>query len=241
MIRYLKIRRDPRPRADGSRFSTALACDAARKYDKNRKETTLKRTQCQLITGAGDSGKTRWLSRLHEKWSEIWGAKIKSPPVYISALQPLSSWTDAPHVEAWYEKQREKSETTARSWGSLNQQQRADQLAEYILDTKALLFIDDAHRLTGRKLQAARTCVMSANIWLIACTQENRLGPSLRTIVERRDPQRTPLKTEASYDATTALMWGLIAFCVCIGWWEAGLVLGGLKMLGTGRRASRPE
>ena len=240
-MRYLKIRTDPRPRKDGSRFATALVCDASRKYDKQRKETTLRRTRCQLLTGAGDSGKSRWLTRLHERWQDIWGAKIKAEPVFISALQPLSSWTDAPHVERWYEQLREEEGCTLKSWRSLNQQQRADQLAEYIHTTRALLFIDDAHRLTGRKLQAARACVLSATIWLITCSQENRLAPSLRTVVERREPQRTALKTDASYDATAAVMWALIALTVAVGWWEAGLALGGLKMLGTGRRAARPE
>ena len=241
-MRYLKIKTETRVRKDGSCFSTPLICDASRKFDKQRTEKPMKRLSCQLITGAADSGKSRWLSRLHEKWQPIWGSKIKAEPVFISALQPLSSWTDAPYVEQWYEQRRESDpESKARSWRSLNQQQRADQLAEYIDATGALLFVDDAHKLTGRKLQAARACVLAARIWLIACSQENRLPPNLRTVVDRREPQRTPLQTDASYDATAFVMWMMIALSVGIGWWEAGLVLGGMKMLGSGRRATRPE
>ena len=244
-MRYLRIRTETKPRKDGTLQFTPIICDASRKYDKHRKETPLKRLRCQLIEGAADSGKTRWLVRLHEKWQGIWGAKIKAEPVYLSALQPLSSWTDAPHVEAWYadkQKQAEaKNEPVGRCWKQLNQQQRADLLADYIDDTRAVLFIDDAHKLTGRKLQTARACILSARIWLIACSQENRLAPNLRTIVERREPQRTHLQSDASYDATHFVMWLMIALCVGIGWWEAGLVLGGMKLLGTGRRASRAE
>ncbi|MCG8117810.1 MAG: hypothetical protein N0E45_20970, partial [Candidatus Thiodiazotropha endolucinida] len=95
--------------------------------------------------------------------------------------------------------------------------------------------------LTGRKLQVARSCVLSARVWLLSASQENRLAPSLRTVVERREPQRTQLQTEASYDATNMLIWSMIALAVAVGWWEAGLVLGGLKMLGSGRRAARAE
>lgn len=253
-MRYLKIRTETKPRRDGSCLATPLICEAAHRYDKNRTEKSLKRLQCQLIVGAADSGKTRWLSRLHERWQDIWGAKHKAEPVYLSALQPLSSWTDAPHVERWYEQQREAvlekqggharradDIQPKRAWSQLNQQQRADQLAEYIHETGALLFVDDAHRLTGRKLQAARACVMSARVWLMSASQENRLPPNLRTIVERREPQRTHLQSEASYDATTFVMWLMIALSVGIGWWEAGLVLGGMKMLGSGRRATRAE
>ena len=244
-MRYLRIRTETKPRADGSRLCTPLICDASHQYDKHRTETPLRRLQCQLIVGAADSGKTRWLTRLHDKWRGIWGAKVKAEPVYLSALQPLSSWTDAPHVEKWYterqEAAREAGEKPGRNWCQLNQQQRADLLADYIDDTKALLFIDDAHRLTGRKLQAARACVLAARIWLIACSQENRLAPNLRTIVERREPQRTRLQTDASYDATNFVMWTMVALSVGVGWWEAALVLGGMKMLGSGRRAARPE
>ena len=253
-MRYLKIRTETKPRRDGSCLATPLICEAAHRYDKNRTEKSLKRLQCQLIVGAADSGKTRWLSRLHERWQDIWGAKHKAEPVFLSALQPLSSWTDAPHVEQWYEGQREAvlekqggharragDKQPGRPWSQLNQQQRADQLAEYIHETGALLFIDDAHRLTGRKLQAARACVMSARVWLMSASQENRLAPNLRTIVERREPQRTHLQSEASYDATTVVMWLLVALSVGIGWWEAALVLGGMKMLGSGRRASRAD
>ena len=243
-MRYLKIRTETKPRRDGSCLATPLICEAAHRYDKNRTEKSLKRLQCQLIVGAADSGKTRWLSRLHERWQDIWGAKHKAEPVFLSALQPLSSWTDAPHVEQWYEQQRAAQAEGApkqRAWSQLNQQQRADQLAEYIHETGALLFVDDAHRLTGRKLQAARACVMSARVWLMSASQENRLAPNLRTIVERREPQRTHLQSEASYDATTFVMWLMIALSVGVGWWEAGLVLGGMKMLGSGRRASRAE
>lgn len=244
-MRYLRIRTETKPRKDGTQPATALIVDAARKFDKHRREKIVRKSNCQLILGAADAGKSRWLSRLHEKWNGIWGAKLKAEPVFISALQPLSSWTDAPHVENWYTERQQTAEKTGevpgRCWSSLNQQQRADLMADYIDETKALLFIDDAHRLTGRKLQAARQCVLAARIWLMTCTQENRLPPNLRTIVERREPQRTQLQTDASYDATNVLMWGLIALAVAVGWWEAGLVLGGLKMLGSGRRAARPE
>lgn len=244
-MRYLRIRTETKPRRDGSRLSTPLIVDAVHKHDRKRRETALKRMKCQLIIGAADSGKTRWLTRLHEQWQGIWGAKVKAEPVFLSALQPLSSWTDAPHVEDWYSQKQQQAaadgEPARRCWSQLNQTQRADVLADYIDQTHALLFIDDAHRLTGRKLQAARACVLAARLWLLSCSQENRLPPNLRTIVERREPQRTQLQTDASYDATGFVMWGLIGLAVAIGWWEAGLVLGGLKMLGSGRRAARAE
>lgn len=100
-MRHLKIRTKTNPRRDGSCLATPLVCEAAHRYDNNRSEKSLKRLQCQLIVGAADSGKAHWLNRLHDRWQDkyIWGSKDKVLPVYLSVLQLLSSWTDAPHVE----------------------------------------------------------------------------------------------------------------------------------------------
>jgi hypothetical protein len=241
-MRYLKLRTNTKPRACGLASVTPLIVDAPRKFAKQKKETPLQRKRCQLITGAHDCGKSRWLNRLHEGWKPIWGAKVKSSPVYLGALQPVSTWTDQLHVENWFDRQPSVDATRPnRKWQSLNQQQRADQLEHYLAATGALLFIDDAHRLTGRKLQIARLCLISSKIWLVASAAENRLPPNVRPIIERRDPQRIKLSTDASYDATSTLMWGMVFVALVIGWWEVSLVLGGLKMLGSGRRAARPD
>ncbi|ABU75100.1 hypothetical protein M892_28655 (plasmid) [Vibrio campbellii ATCC BAA-1116] len=109
------------------------------------------------------------------------------------------------------------------------------------METQSLLFIDDAHKLTGRKAQIARKCLMSAKLWLMTCSEEGRLPPSIRPIVERREPQRINLESDVSYDTTKALVWFMVALCVVSGAWEAGAVIGGLQMLGSGRRSTRAD
>nr|WP_269809297.1 hypothetical protein [Enterovibrio nigricans] len=59
--------------------------------------------------------------------------------------------------------------------------------------------------------------------------------------MDRRTPQITNLESDVSYDNTKVLIWSLVALCIVAGAWEAGAVLGGLQMLGTGRRASRAD
>ena len=104
-----------------------------------------------------------------------------------------------------------------------------------------MLFIDDAHKLAGRKLQIARKCVLSSRLFVIAASEEQRMPPNLRTVVMRRDPQIFRLNSEVSYDATNLFMWAFLVACLAAGWWEAALVLGGLKALGSGRRAARAD
>ena len=76
---------------------------------------------------------------------------------------------------------------------------------------------------------------------MITASQENRLAPNLRPVIERREPQRTRLKTDASYDATSAAVWIMMLLALGAGWWEISLVLGGLKMLGNGRNSARMD
>ncbi len=247
-MRFLKLRTNSKPKKDGSKAVTPLVVDSPRKYapSKDRKEQCLSKKRCLLITGAHDSGKTRWLSRLRDEWRGIWGSKIKAEPIWLGALSPVGSWVDNSAVADWHDEQ-EKEKLKAdddyrlRLWDRLNQQQKAEILPEYLKDNGGLLFIDDAHRLTGRKLQIARQCVIAAKIWVISASQENRLAPNLRPVIERREPQRTRLKTDASYDATGAAVWIMMLLALGVGWWEISLVLGGLKMLGNGRTSARQD
>ncbi|WP_434363053.1 hypothetical protein NF212_25405 (plasmid) [Parasalinivibrio latis] len=240
-MRFLKLRTDSkRTRKDGSAYVTPLIVDAPRRYAPNtaRKETALKRKKCQLITGAHDSGKTRWLNRLFEARTNIWGTKPQ--PVRLDGLMPLSSWVEVPGIDSWHREWKAEEENPV-PWQKLNLQQKADTLSEYLADTGAMLFLDDAHKLTGRKAQVARKCMLATPLWLVAASEEGRLPPSIRPLVERRDPQRTNLESDVSYDTTRILIWILVATCIASGAWEAGAVLGGLQMLGSGRRATRAD
>lgn len=240
-MRFLKLRTDnKRTRKNGIKYVTPLVVDAPRKFapSSTRTETCLRRKECQLITGAHDSGKSRWLMRLKDTRNEIWGKKAQ--PVVLEGLMPLSSWIEIKGIDKWYA-EFTKTEPNAKPWHKLNLQIKADLLADYLLDTQAMLFVDDAHKLTGRKAQIARKCMLSSKLWLVAVSEEGRLPPSMRPLVERRNPQRTNLESDVSYDTTKALMWFLVAICVVAGAWEVGAVVGGLQMLGSGRRSTRAD
>lgn len=246
-MQYLRIRNSVRQvRADGSAYAVPLHVTKSRKYGKVISEKAISRKSPVLVTGAHDSGKTRWLMRLHEHAAGIWGAKHKAEPLWLGALRPLAAWCDAPFVEAWWEQIRKAeveagAEDARKPWTKLKQWERAEVLPDYCRDTGAILFIDDAHKLSGRKLQIARLCALSARLYVVAASEEQRIPPNLRTVLMRRDPQIFRLETEAAYDATNLVMWVVIVACLGAGFWEASLVLGGLKALGSGRRASRSD
>ena len=246
-MEFLKIRRGTgQLRADGSRYAVPLYVTKTKRMGNTISEEPISTKRSILVTGAHDSGKTKWLERLHEHAREIWGTKSKTSPLYLNTLSPLSAWCDEPDVEKWWEGLRVTEEAadpaTARvPWKALKQYQRAETLPEYCKDTKAVLFIDDAHKLAGRKLQIARKCVLASRLFVIAASEEQRMPPNLRTVVMKRDPQIFRLDTDVSYDATNLFMWAVLVACLAAGWFEAAMVLGGLKMLGSGRRAARAD
>ena len=242
-MEYLKIRRTKKQvRADGSPYAVPIFVSKTRKYGKVTSEQTISIKTPVLVTGAHDSGKTRWLTRLHESAVEIWGAKHKAQPLYLDALSPIAAWCDSPAIGHWWDSQQialPQDEQTL--WKSLKQHARTEVLPDYCRENKAVLFIDDAHKLAGRKLQLARQCAMACRLSVVSASEEQRIPPNLRSVLMRRKPQIFRLDSEVAYDATHILMWLLLVSCLLIGWWEAALILGGLKALGTGRRAARAD
>lgn len=103
-MEYLKIRRTKsQVRADGSRYAVPIFISKTRKYGKVTSEQSISVKQSVLVTGAHDSGKTRWLTRMHEHATEIWGAKNKAKPLYLDSLSPLSAWTDCTAIGKWWD------------------------------------------------------------------------------------------------------------------------------------------
>jgi hypothetical protein len=248
-MQFLKIKNSKgQIRADGSIYAVPLWITKNRKYGKTTQEKAISRKRPILVTGAHDSGKTRFLMRLHQQALSVW--TVKSEPLWLGALRPLVAWCDTPQVMEWWEALRKIEEEKAEQgetlkpriqWRSLKQWEKAEVLPDYLRDTNAILFIDDAHRLSGRKLQIARECALASKIHVISVSEEQRLPPNLRTVLMRRDPQIYRLDSEASYDATSIIMWFFVLACLGAGFWEAGAVVGGLQALSGGRRASRAD
>lgn len=252
-MEYLKIRRGERQRrADGSPYAVPLVVRKTRKYGETLSEKAISRKSSILVTGPHDSGKSRWVHRLHEHAAEIWGAKCPAAPLYLPALRPLGAWADAPAVAAWWEERRKSEQERAeaeelephkvrRPWTSLPAWQRSEALIDYVAEARPVVFVDDAHRLSGRKLDVARRCVLPAPLWVVSASQENRIPPNLRTVLLRREHQRFTLASDTAYDVTGGLVWAGAAALAVMGWWEMSMVVGGLQMFASGRRASRQD
>lgn len=240
--------------ADGAgRYVIPILKRKARKYGPVIDQEIIQRKTPTLITGAHDSGKSRMLQRLHAEERVIWGRKINAPALWLGALRPLGAWSDAPHVADWWDKRAAKltekvdaggtldKPGQVRPWAKLPAWERAEALPDYLKDTGAVLFLDDAHKLAGRKLQIARECALVARVWCAAASDEQRIPPNLRAVMMRRDPQVIRLGSDVAYDATNVLTWILALLLTAAGAWQAGLAVAGLKALSSGRLSAKQD
>lgn len=247
MLHYLRIKQGrAMRRADGSQGAALIWCSKSTKRAKTRTEKTISKRRPLLVLGGHDSGKTRMLRRMFDAEQAIWSDTRlrRGPALYLGALRPLAAWAEGGQVERWWDGDSDTAGARGpkgREWRRLAQWERMDQLPAYVRASKCVLFIDDAHKLTGRKLDVARECIQSASMVVVGASQINRIGPSLRGHIERRDCQTLNLKTKAAYDVTPALMWGAAALAAASGNIAAAAAIGGLQMLSSGKRSARQD
>jgi hypothetical protein len=221
----------------------------------------IKKTGNVLITGAHHSGKSAIISRLYDEAEEIWFNQVKPyrysrnakltndkpmlkqgetledwqfpEPLLLSGITPLSKWIEHEGIKDWYEAQGLGEYKKLPAW------KRAELLPRYLGETRAILFVDDAHKLTGRKLQIVKDCTSAAFRVVMATSDENTLAPNIRRQFLDSNPQIVRLNSEVAYDATHLLVWFIVCVCFLTGQTELGGILAMLETLKNGRRASR--
>lgn len=215
----------------------AIVVKKTRKYGQVIEQTCIKTKDNVLITGAHASGKSYWLTRLYKEAGRIWHRKKEVEPLFLSATRPISSWSEGKHFVTWWAFREDLDDD--RHWNKLKAYEKQDVLPQYLKETGAVLFIDDAHLLNGNKLKIAQSCVRSASVFVMTASDEGRISPSLRKDVMFSKPQIFRLDSDVAYDATSIFMWLSILVAMGFGAYELAAVLGGLKMLGSGQRATK--
>ena len=216
-----------------------------------------------LITGSHHSGKTRAITRLFEHAEEIWSNQIKPyaftrgivatnkpmltygeavenweypPAVFICGNAPLSKWVDHDGIEKWW-----NAENPESPYLKIPAWKRCEIIAKYLRATRAVLFVDDAHKLSGRKLIIAKQCIDRAFRVVIAASDENRISPSIRKQFLETKPQMIRLTSDVAYDATHVLAWVFVLIAMLAGAPEIAAAIGLFEVMKGGRRASKQD
>lgn len=219
----------------GRTFDQVRACvplvrTKTRKYGAVLDEHWLSTKRDWMILGANAAGKTRWLQRLHSQAPRIWRDR---PAVLLRAVDPIGAWTADPRIRAYMEA------TSGQPWSKAKCWERAEWLIRWVQQQRAVLLLDDAHHLSGRKLDIAQRLALVAGRVVAGASQENRIPINLRMTLHDRHPIVEALKSEAAYDATAVFLWLLILAAMGAGAWQLAAILGGMKFLGRGSRAAR--
>jgi hypothetical protein len=148
----------------------------------------------------------------------------------------MSKWLDHEGAAAWWDK-----ENPAQPYAKIPAWKRCELLPKYLRATRAVLFVDDAHKLTGRKLVIAKECIDRAHRVVLACNDENRLSPSIRRPFLETKPQEIRLTSEVAYDATHVLVWLFVALAMFAGSPELAALIGVFELMKGGRRASKQD
>lgn len=201
-----------------------------RKYGAVLDEHWLSTKRDVMVIGANAAGKTRWLLRLHAEAAHIWKDK---PALLLRAVDPIGAWSSDPRVRAYMEA------TSKLPWSKTKCWERSEWLIRWVEHTHAVLLLDDAHQLAGRKLDIAKRLTQVAGRIVTGASQENRIPINLRMALLARDPAIEALKSDAAYDATAVFLWLLILAALGAGAWQLAAILGGMKFLGRGNRAAR--
>ena len=227
-MRMLLLRPARRP-VSGSAKRVPVVRERARKYGRVTEEKTLSIRRDLLITGPNQSGKSRWLAKLDAGGDDVW---IGRERIYLRATEPLQRWAEDPRVV--------KAVTAAgKDWAKLKAYERVDALVAWVKSAKAVVILDDTHKLSGRKLDITCQLGREAGVLVTGAFDENAIPMSLRMLIDKRNPQRISLSSDAAFDVTNLAMWMAILAAIGAGWWQLAMVMGGMKVLAGGRRAAR--
>lgn len=230
-----------RPRSrhgDGKiKSRTAIWRKRERKFGKVSKEEYLSRTKDLAIYGPHSAGKSRWLTRMHEAAPQLW---IGHPALLLRAVEPLGVWVDVdPRLAVWHDARPEVTAEQLRPWAKLRQPEKLAALLAWVEAEGVTLLLDDAHKLTARKADAALQLIRAAKVVIHTAEDEARLPISLRLALASRAPQVVRLSSDAAYDYTSAFIWVLCLLCAAAGAWPVAAAVGGLKVMAHGRKAAR--
>jgi hypothetical protein len=247
-MKFLNIRREKQERKDGTKPAKMYFEEKSKKFGSLVSSKYISNRKNILISGGFQSGKSRIIFKIWTARKDIFGANRGF--VKLSGLGTIAEFVDTPTLRNFYNSipKGDNAELIAffnanegREFKNLRQHERIENLILYVKHNNTILVIDDANRLTNRKLEIAKRCIEHCKQFVIATNEEQKLATSLRTVVMNSNLEHIKLDTNASYDVTGIFVWLIVAAAAVGGWYELAFIMGGLKALSTGRGATRKD
>jgi hypothetical protein len=195
--------------------------------NKCSKDIYISKRKSLLIFGDSDSGKTRNLSKVYRSRKELW---TKRPTIRFEALQPLTQWVEKEEVQKFF------TLKTNKPFKGLQSFEKVEILLDYCREMKPIIFLEDAHKLTGRKLQIIKKATFRRIVFATALS-ENRIPSTIRRQLTT-NVQRFNFRSDVAFDATPVLIVIICAVLAFAGMPELAVLGGILGMVARGRLGS---
>lgn len=247
-MKFLNIRREKIERKDGTKKAKMYFEEKSQKFGRLISSKYISNKKNILISGGFQSGKSRMIFKIWTARKDIYGANRGF--IKLSGLGTIAEFVDTPTLRNFYNSipKGDNAElieffnaNEGREFKNLRQHERIENLILYVKHHNTILIIDDANKLTNRKLEIAKRCVEHCRQFVIATSEEQKLATSLRTVVMNANIEHIRLDTKASYDVTSIFIWLIVAATAVGGWYELAFMMGGLKALASGRGATRKD
>ncbi len=189
-------------------FKSIILRTRAKKYDKEI-DTYISKVKPIMILGKAASGKSKQLGRLWDNKESIWD-KNKYNFIWFSGIDSITeilykNIKDNDSANFAEDKYEEYLEEDIAIDDYINKQY----MRIMILIEKAknsILFIDDADKLTGKKLEIIKDMLRNCKTFVLSAEEDTTINKTIYQMVLRKKPTIIDLNSETSYDGTNILL-----------------------------------
>jgi len=197
-----------------------------KKFDKKVKETYIPKKESLLIYGMNASGKTKEIKKIWNARKSIW---TKDKFIYLNAGDSLSEWLHLNLRDLDSSEFAESQKDEYRDHGlNIDKEINKQYVKLQILVNKAkgsIVFIDDLDHLTGKKLELAKDILRNSKQFYATAEDENDIDKTIKNIIKQKKIKEISLKTDASYDATNAVIVMFIITMMATGQYELATLI----------------
>lgn len=202
------------------------------KFDKNYKETYIKKTLSLMIIGLHSSGKSKELKKIWKQRKELY-PKVNDF-IYLNALDSFSEWYQVNIKELDRVIFLNKQEDEA----NINIKDQYIKIQNLVDKSKgAILFIDDIDLLRGKKKEIVKDMLKSCKIVISTAKEKKNIDKTIDNILYTKKYQEIHLASIVSYDATNIIFFGAMATMMATGMHELAIGIMGVRYLMGGKKS----
>jgi hypothetical protein len=251
MIKYFSIKQRTNPETNKRKRNTEVYFrEKKTRRSKKEKATYISKSKNILITGEVASGKTKELHKLYNQKENIYNSSRRNFNfIYFNCNISLSEILDIFEENQENKNQKIDIKDLQEHINNIEDEEETKdkktmykriQLLEQF-SKGAILFVDDIHKATGRKLETLKHLLKNCKLWVVTAKSSHNINQNLQKSMRLKFDDtyyNFTLATTQAVDATNILFIIFIIFLIALGQTDmAILLMAGRFMLkqGTGK------